>query len=79
MHNPKTTRVRMHDSGLFGQDPAFWCWICTREAVRYIVAFGYSSHQEGTPRLLDPNHLAQLAKRIEAEYGCKPYSARHVR
>jgi hypothetical protein len=23
-------------------------------------------------RLLDPNHLAQLAKRIEAEYGCKP-------
>jgi hypothetical protein len=22
--------------------------------------------------LLDPNHLAQLAKRIEAEYGCKP-------
>lgn len=23
-------------------------------------------------RLLDPNHLAQRAKRIEAEYGCKP-------
>jgi hypothetical protein len=40
--------------------------------VPYIVAFGYLSHQEGTPRLLDLNHLAQLAKRIEAEYGCKP-------
>jgi len=63
MHNPMTTRVRMHDSGLFGQDSAFWRWICTGEAVPYIVAFRYSSHQEGTPRLLDPNHRAQLAKR----------------
>ncbi len=26
-------------------------------------------------RLLDPNHLAQLAKRIEAEYGRKPPQA----
>src|SRR3546814_13247235 len=66
----------MFESGLFGQGNAFWRWIATDEARPYLTAFAvdrappsgseFFAADLSAEDLLDSEHLAELAQKIEA-------------
>lgn len=72
-------RLDMFESGLFGQGDAFWRWIATDEARPYLAAFAVDRAPPGEGEffaldscatdLLDGDHLAELARKIEATQG----------
>lgn len=77
-------QIAMFESGWFGRGQAFWCWVKTSEAKPYVEAFiaqrrplkrgeplnligGFDEEEE--PDLLNPDHLRELARNIEARFG----------
>jgi hypothetical protein len=72
-------RLDMFESGLFGQGNAFWRWIATDEARPYLAAFAadrappsgseFFAADLTAEDLLDSDHLAELAQKIEAAHG----------
>lgn len=76
------THIDMFESGWFGRGAAFWRWVATEEAKPYVEAMaaqrqpidagefaGWAIDVDEHDDLLDPAHLAELARRIETEYG----------
>ena len=72
--------ISMFESGWFGQGPAFWSWVKTPEAKPYVAAFMDMRQRprndepfdllgdDDTPDLLDPDHLASLARDIKVRF-----------
>ena len=72
-------RLDMFESGLFGQGNAFWRGIATDGARPYLAPFAadrappsgseFFAADLTAEDLLDSDHLAELAQKIEAAHG----------